>query len=391
MRVAVVGLGFLGSKVAASLVEGGHRVTVYDRSEDALSDAPKGAVRAANIADAAVGQDAIILLLRTSGQVKQVVQVLVEHLASGEGSVGPAIVSCATVSIETAIEAEALCRSVGLTFVDAPVNGRPPNMTIFVGADEEAYHRVKPVLTELGSHLHHMGPSGAGTATKLIHQGMLFGTHLLLQESLALGSRKGLDRGALLRALQTSSAGSAAVDRVAAGFADDELRGASIDLIGKDLDLVASMAAGVELETDLLSRLQVIYDNARQGGGGGEHFSRILECPARKADPGTANPQTVVAELIDLVNDDRLDLLEKVLAEEFVWHGIDGHTRAGVDAYRQRLQSAKYDISIERMVVDADIAVARLCIRRGDGTGRVTHDIFRVEGGRIHEEWSGHA
>jgi 3-hydroxyisobutyrate dehydrogenase-like beta-hydroxyacid dehydrogenase/predicted SnoaL-like aldol condensation-catalyzing enzyme len=386
----VIGVGFMGRKVVECLLEAGHDVTVHDRSEQALAQVPAAAVRAGDLTAALTGQDAVLLLLRTGEQVVEVVRTLVAQLGGRPDA--PVVVSSATVSTATTAAAAAACRAAGIGYVDAPVNGRPPHLTIFAGAGEADLERARPLLEQLGSHLHHLGPCGSGTAAKLVHQGVLYGTHLLVQEALALAGPAGLDRAGLLDALRTSSARGAVLDRVATGFSAEDLVAAPVDLVGKDLDLLGSLAAGAGVDAAMFRTLGSTYEAARRAGAGHEHFSRVLDHPAPDAgeEPGRGGTE-VVREFIGLMNAGRLDRLGEVLADDFVWRGIDGGVREGVEGYLSGLGSSSYRITIERLVAEDDLVVARLRIRRADGTERVTHDMFRVAGGRIREEWSGHA
>jgi len=379
MQVAVLGVGHMGSHASRALARAGFLVTAYDKR--VLQAEQLSQVREApSLAEAVDGADVVILFLATDQQVLEVVDGLTSLPL---GTRRPIVVCCSTISADTFEEVIRRCGTAGLPVVDAPVNGVPPNATVFAGGDDDQVEAVRPVLRAIAARVHHLGAAGAGMATKLAHQLALFGTYVMAQEALRIGTGAGVDRDALLAALLDSSASSRALERLRDGFTETELASAPVSLISKDLAHVRTLGERAGSSSAAASWLESLYQLAQADGRGSDHFSRVLDS---KGSP----PGDLVRRFVELWNEGRTDELGEVLADDFAWRSIDGEERLGRSAYLDGVGSAGIDITIQRLIEDGPFVMARLGIRRADGRTRTTHDLFRIHEGRIAEEWSGH-
>ncbi|MEA2532475.1 MAG: hypothetical protein QOJ93_286, partial [Actinomycetota bacterium] len=169
-KIAFLGLGQMGTPMAARLLQAGHHVTVWDRTpERATPLVERGAVAAAFPAEAAAGVGVAITMLATPDALEQVV-FGDEGLALGLAP-GQAFVDMSTVGPRTVGEVRARLRH-GVSMVDAPVRGSVPQATggsldIFVGATDDDFERVRPILESLGN-VRHVGGPGSGAAMKLV-------------------------------------------------------------------------------------------------------------------------------------------------------------------------------------------------------------------------------
>src|SRR5207302_4727480 len=89
------------------------------------------------------------------------------------------------------------CRELGVTFLDAPVSGRPPNMTVMVGGDEADFTRCRPLFEAIARNVFHVGASGAGCAAKLVTQYLGYTNFIAALEGLLIGAKAGIDLGVL--------------------------------------------------------------------------------------------------------------------------------------------------------------------------------------------------
>src|SRR3989454_6163394 len=165
-KIAFLGLGQMGAPMAPRRVQAGHHVTVWNRTpERATPLVERGAVAAASPADAAAGVDVAITMLATPDALEQVA-FGDEGLACALGP-GQVFIDMSTVGPLTVGEVRArLPESVSM--VDAPVRGSVPQATagsleVFVGAADEGFERVRPILESLGDGRHVGGP-GSGAA-----------------------------------------------------------------------------------------------------------------------------------------------------------------------------------------------------------------------------------
>ena len=169
MRVGFIGLGNMGGPLARRLVQR-HQLTVHDRRPEMMqSFIDEGATGAASPAELAANCEIVLTCLPTSAEVREVIfggGGLLEGLQPG------AMVADMTTGdpAQTREMAQALADK-GLQMIDAPVSGGPRGanegtIAIMVGAPDELFQRVRPVLESISSNVLHAGDVGAGHAIK---------------------------------------------------------------------------------------------------------------------------------------------------------------------------------------------------------------------------------
>ncbi|MEH1013500.1 NAD(P)-dependent oxidoreductase [Micromonospora sp. CPCC 206060] len=244
-RIAFLGLGRMGVRMAGRLVAAGYQVTVWNRTpERATPLAEAGARVAATPAAAVVGAELVITMLTGPEAVEAV--LFGADGAAGALADGAVLVDMSTIGPD-AVTALAGRLPAGVAFADAPVQGSTPaaeagELTILFGGEEHILDRVRPVLAVLGS-VQHTGPVGSGAAVKLIVNIALCSSFALVGEALALGDRLGVGTEQTLEALAGTAVGKL-VPRVRARLADPELPTQfSLGLAEKDLRLALANGA----------------------------------------------------------------------------------------------------------------------------------------------------
>ena len=194
MDVAFLGLGIMGSRMAANLIRAGHAVTVWNRSSEAALALGAAGARVAESPEAAVvGVSVVFTMLADPKAVAEVAGRFLPALAAGS-----LWVDCSTVGPEASLEMAALCTEKGVRFMDAPVAGssgaaESGKLVFQVGASPEDLEAVAPLLAAMGMRTVHAGPVGSGSALKLVNN--LFMAQMLSAwgESLSLAKELGLD------------------------------------------------------------------------------------------------------------------------------------------------------------------------------------------------------
>src|SRR5436190_5692413 len=251
MDVAVVGLGVMGSRIAARLLEAGHRVVVWNRDPAKTEPLVAGGAERAKTPAQAAGAAAATITMVSDPAALAAVTEGDEGVVAGLGD--GALVQMSTVSPEATRRLAELAGGI----VDAPVLGsisevEAGTLKIFTGGPPELLKRVRPVLADLGTVLE-VGSVGAGTAAKLVANTTLIGVIAVLGEAIAVGQRLGLDPATLLDVLgATPLAEQAARRREAVERADYPSRFA-LRLARKDGDLVLA-AAGDDLRATSAAR-----------------------------------------------------------------------------------------------------------------------------------------
>jgi 3-hydroxyisobutyrate dehydrogenase-like beta-hydroxyacid dehydrogenase len=141
-----------------------------------------------------------------------------------------------------------LLMETGMHWVDAPVSGGPPavrqgTLAVMAGGSAEDFARVSPLIAQYAGRVTYMGAVGAGQATKLVNQALVGAGFMLLAEAINFARRAGIDVEKVPAAIQGGRADSALLQEYwPSMLADGSAVGGRIDIILKDLDMVASVA-----------------------------------------------------------------------------------------------------------------------------------------------------
>jgi 3-hydroxyisobutyrate dehydrogenase len=193
--IGFIGLGNMGSGMAANLVKAGHAVRAFDVSETALSRAAAtGATRAASVTEAVKGTDAVITMLQTGNQVQEVY----EQEAFTAAPSSAVLIDCSTIDVATARVVAAAATDHGHEMVDAPVSGGvagaiAATLTFMVGGTDRGFTMAQPILSAMGKAVIHAGPAGTGQAAKICNNMLLGASMIATAEAFNLALMLGLD------------------------------------------------------------------------------------------------------------------------------------------------------------------------------------------------------
>lgn len=216
--VAFMGLGQMGSAMAARLLAAGHTVQVFNRTATRAQPLiQRGARLFATPAAACSGVDAVISMVADDAASQAIwcgtAGVLSAHLKPGVFAI-----ECSTVSQAWVLDLAARTRALGLRYIDAPVTGLPDSaaagaLTLLVGATASDLAQARGMLSAFCERIIHFGDAGAGTAYKLIIN-MLGAVQIAsVAEALAIAERAGLDLHTVAEAIATGQAASPQVMR----------------------------------------------------------------------------------------------------------------------------------------------------------------------------------
>jgi 3-hydroxyisobutyrate dehydrogenase len=215
--VGFVGLGIMGSRMAANLARAGYELTVFNRTR-ATADA-WAAEHGATVADspAAVGaaSDVVISMVVDGDQVRDV--LLGEQGVAHGAAAGTLCVDMSTIApAQTRGIGVQLARR-GLSLLDAPVTGSSPKaqdgtLTIMAGGSSEDFDRAEPLLRIMGDLVVHVGGLGQGEMVKLINNAVAAANAATVGEALLVGQRTGVDLDALVQVMGSGTGGSAMLD-----------------------------------------------------------------------------------------------------------------------------------------------------------------------------------
>ena len=286
MRIGFIGIGNMGSGMAANLAKAGHEVAAFDLSAEALDRvAAAGCTRAASAGDAARGAGAIVTMLPAGAHVRAVYEN--ELFAAADAAA--LLIDCSTIDVATARDVAAQARSRGLAMIDAPVSGgiggaAAGTLTFMVGGEAAAFARAEPILAQMGKAVIHAGAAGAGQAAKIANNMLLGATMVATCEAFLLAGKLGLDP-ATFYAISSKASGQSwsmttycpmpgigpetpADHDYAGGFA--------AALMLKDLKLAAAAAHDVGASVPMGAAAGALYQAMANAGEGGRDFSAMI-------------------------------------------------------------------------------------------------------------------
>ena len=193
--IGFIGVGNMGTGMAANLVKTGHTVRAFDVSDAALSHAVEaGAARMSSVTEAVTGANAVITMLQTGQQVHDVY----ENEAFAAASRQAILIDCSTIDVATARTVGEAAAERGLAMVDAPVSGGvagaiAATLTFMVGGTDTSFAMAQPILAAMGKAVIHAGPAGSGQAAKICNNMLLGASMIATAEAFNLAIRLGLD------------------------------------------------------------------------------------------------------------------------------------------------------------------------------------------------------
>ena len=286
-RVAVLGLGLMGSGMARRLLGAGFPLTVYNRSADkAASLVADGARLAESPRDAAAGAEFVVSMVADDGASRGV--WFGEHGALSEVSPGAILIESSTVTTGWINELADAARAKEIELLDAPVTGSRTQaasgeLNFLVGGSETALERARPLFAAMGRSATRVGPTGSGALLKLINNFLCGVQAVSLAEALAVIERAGLDREIATQILANGAPGSPLLKTLSARMtARDYTPHFHLALMRKDLEYSLKEAdeRGVRLST-AQSALEA-FERAVESGRGMQDVSAVVE-PHREA------------------------------------------------------------------------------------------------------------
>lgn len=284
-QVGFIGIGTMGTPMAANLVRKGFAVTLFDAAPGRAAQVAGelGCAAASTLAGLAACECIVTML--PDGKVVQEVLTRAQDGALLK-AVKPGTVFIDMSSSEPLLTREtgAVLARHGLALVDAPVSGARPRaeagtLAIMIGcASAQLLERVRPVLAAMGNQLFELGGPGNGHAMKAINNMIGGATMVAVAEGLALGEAFGLDPGAMVDVLNVSTGRSFVTElvakehvipgRFATGFA--------LGLLAKDVRIAADLGEGIQLDLPMFRLARERFAMAREAEGAGSDSSRAF-------------------------------------------------------------------------------------------------------------------
>lgn len=280
MKIAFIGLGNVGAKLAGSLVRNGHVVTVHDLNKDAAKDLiAKGADWADSVPKAITGHEVIITCLPSPTASRQVIEEgVLPYLEAGQ-----IWAEMSTTDSHEIIDLGGQIIAKGGRALDCPVSGgchraATGNIAIFAGCNRETFEAMLPILQSMGRRILHTGELGSASVLKVMTNYLATANLVSVAEALTTAKACGMDMNVTYEAFRISSGNSFVHETegqvILNGSRDINF---TMDLVLKDIGLFQSLAEEHGVPLELSPELVRIFQDGIKRFGAREFSPNIIK------------------------------------------------------------------------------------------------------------------
>ncbi len=289
VNIGWIGTGVMGQSMCGHLLDGGHRVTVHNRTKARAEPLlAKGAVWADSVAELAAASDVIITILGYPTDVRSV--ILGPDGVLSASAPGTVIVDMTTSDPSLAVEIAEKAHAAGVLALDAPVSGgdigaRNATLSIMIGGDAKAVEQVQPLMELMGKSIVRQGGPGSGQHTKMVNQILVAATVIGVCEALLYAYRAGLDLESTLAVVSGGAAGSWSLTNYAPRMLAGDLEpGFAVDHFIKDMGIALAEARKMKLALPGLALVEQLYVGLSAQGAGRRGVQALVLALAQLSD-----------------------------------------------------------------------------------------------------------
>ena len=285
MKVGVVGVGIMGSAIAANLLKKGAAVVGYDVDARRMSElAAAGGAPADSASEVADRAEIMLTSLPSAAALAATVAAALQKRRAGL-----VIAELSTLPIAVKLEARDRLAAVGIALLDCPLSGTGAqavtgDLAVYASGDRAAYERALPVLQKFARVSHYLGAFGNGSKMKFVANLLVAIHNVASAEAMVLGKKAGLDPAAVAEVI-ASGAGTSKVFELRAPMMvkGDYAPTMKIDIWQKDMAVIAEYAASLGVATPLFTASIPVYNAAQTEGHGGEDTAAVCAVLERMA------------------------------------------------------------------------------------------------------------
>jgi 3-hydroxyisobutyrate dehydrogenase len=280
MKVGFIGIGTMGGHMALNVRKGGHDVVVHDVREAAAGPHLKaGCTWANSVREVAAASDIVFTSLPGPKEVQQVADELIGSMRKGA-----AWFDLSTNSPTTVRNISARFAEKGLAMLDSPVSGGPAGaksgkLALWVSGDKAAFDKHKAVLDVIGDQAVYIGPVGAGTIAKLVHNCAGYALLAVMSEVFTMGVKAGVEPLALWSAVRQGAFGrKRTFDRLSEQFLIKQFDppAFALDLAFKDVSLATDVGREFHVPMKIANTVLQELTEAMNREGWSKRDSRIF-------------------------------------------------------------------------------------------------------------------
>jgi len=275
-RVAFLGMGIMGSRMALNLRRAGFEVVIWNRTAERAQDlaGEHGFDVASSPREASAQAGATITMLVDGPDVEKVMGAAAAGMAPGHLAI-----DMSTIPATAARAIAAGLAAKEIAFLDAPVTGSSPRaadgtLTIMAGGEQRDFERARPLFEAMGRTVLHVGPTGHGQAVKLLNNTVAAVNAAALAEAFTAARAQGVDLRALIAVMSSGSGGSAMLDLKGAPMAEGDFE--PLFKLAHMLKDLRHTLAESEAPLTLAETAEKLYTRADSEGHGEEDFAAVI-------------------------------------------------------------------------------------------------------------------
>jgi len=283
-----IGAGRMGFQLATRLLEGGHDVTVYNRTRSKAEPLVALGAKVVDRPSDLAGLDVVFIMVSAPKDLEEV--TMGEHgVLTVAGKAPKVIIDSSTVSTEVSEKVRAFAATKGTQLLAAPVSGNPSviaagKLTVAVSGPKDVYNEVAGLINLFGCKVTYVGEGEVARLVKIAHNIMLGVVSQTLAEIITLTEKAGVERAAFLEFLNDSVMGSIFTRYKSPAIVNlDFTPTFTIPLLLKDFDLGLDAAYELQVPMPITAAAQQITASARGAGYVEEDFMILLLEQARRA------------------------------------------------------------------------------------------------------------
>ena len=254
-KIAFLGMGLMGSRMATRLLEAGFQVAVWNRTASACD--PLLALGATPLSlDQIANYPVILTCLADDAAVQSVFEQIQPYLVADQ-----VIIDFSSLSVHQTQALAEQTQAKQATWIDSPVSGgtagaEQGTLVIFAGGDAKTITALDPIYKVLSQRVTRMGDTGTGQATKICNQLIVAANSTLIAEAVALADRAGVDTALLAPALADGFADSKPFQILAPRMASQTFEPVQwkVQTLSKDLNNAVQLAATLSLDIPVASQ-----------------------------------------------------------------------------------------------------------------------------------------
>jgi len=283
-QIGFIGVGRMGHGMAANLLAKGFPLTVLGHQNHAPVEdlVARGAREGATVRELAEKCAVVFLCVTGSPQVEAIVYGENGLLAGARP--GSTVVDCSTSDPTSTRRIAADLSARGAAMADAPVTRAPRDaeagrLNSLVGASDETFARIRPMLDAYSEAVFHFGPVGAGHTAKLVNNFITMGYCALIAEGMAICAAAGVDLRAMYQVMSRGAADSGALRKMIPAFLEGDLTGHQFAIANalKDVTYARAMMAGCGFDSRLVEAVRQTYAEAVEQGYGDRLMASLME------------------------------------------------------------------------------------------------------------------